>query len=89
MADGFKSDFSGYATKNDVLCSDGRVIRKNAFADQDGTVVPLVFQHDHTSPLSVIGKALLENRDDGVYAYGYLNDTDAVRLLVASFSMAI
>ena len=77
MADGFKSDFSGYATKNDVLCSDGRVIRKNAFADQDGTVVPLVFQHDHTSPLSVIGKALLENRDDGVYAYGYLNDTDA------------
>lgn len=77
MADGFKSDFSGYATKNDVLCSDGRVIRKNAFADQDGTVVPLVFQHDHTSPFSVIGKALLENRDDGVYAYGYLNDTDA------------
>lgn len=77
MANGFKSDFSGYATKNDVLCSDGRVIRKNAFADQDGTVVPLVFQHDHTSPLSVIGKALLENRDDGVYAYGYLNDTDA------------
>lgn len=77
MTDGFKSDFSGYATKNDVLCSDGRVIRKNAFADQDGTVVPLVFQHDHTSPLSVIGKALLENRDDGVYAYGYLNDTDA------------
>lgn len=77
MADGFKSDFSGYAAKNDVLCSDGRVIRKNAFADQDGTVVPLVFQHDHTSPLSVIGKALLENRDDGVYAYGYLNDTDA------------
>lgn len=77
MVDGFKSDFSGYATKNDVLCSDGRVIRKNAFADQDGTVVPLVFQHDHTSPLSVIGKALLENRDDGVYAYGYLNNTDA------------
>lgn len=77
MVDGFKSDFSGYATKNDVLCSDGRVIRKNAFADQDGTVVPLVFQHDHTSPLSVIGKALLENRDDGVYAYGYLNDTNA------------
>lgn len=77
MADGFKSDFSGYATKNNVLCSDGRVIRKDAFADQDGTVVPLVFQHDHTSPLSVIGKALLENREDGVYAYGYLNDTDA------------
>lgn len=77
MADGYKSDFSGYATKNDVLCSDGRVIRKDAFADQDGTIVPLVFQHDHTSPLSVIGKALLENRDDGVYAYGYLNDTNA------------
>lgn len=77
MADGYKSDFSGYATKNDVLCSDGRVIRKDAFADQDGAIVPLVFQHDHTSPLSVIGKALLENRDDGVYAYGYLNDTNA------------
>lgn len=77
MADGYKSDFSGYATKNDVLCSDGRVIRKDAFADQDGTIVPLVFQHDHTSPLSVIGKALLENRADGVYAYGYLNDTNA------------
>lgn len=77
MVDGYKSDFSGYATKNDVLCSDGRVIRKDAFADQDGTIVPLVFQHDHTSPLSVIGKALLENRDDGVYAYGYLNDTNA------------
>lgn len=73
----YKSDFSGYATKNDVLCSDGRVIRKDAFADQDGTIVPLVFQHDHTSPLSVIGKALLENRDDGVYVYGYLNDTNA------------
>lgn len=77
MVDGYKSDFSGYATKNDVLCSDGRVIRKDAFADQDGAIVPLVFQHDHTSPLSVIGKALLENRDDGVYAYGYLNDTNA------------
>lgn len=77
MVDGYKSDFSGYATKNDVLCSDGRVIRKDAFADQDGTIVPLVFQHDHTSPLSVIGKALLENRDDGVYVYGYLNDTNA------------
>lgn len=77
MANSYKSDFSGYATKNDVLCSDGRVIRKDAFADQDGTIVPLVFQHDHTSPLSVIGKALLENRDDGVYAYGYLNDTNA------------
>lgn len=77
MANSYKSDFSGYATKNDVLCSDGRVIRKDAFADQDGTIVPLVFQHDHTSPLSVIGKVLLENRDDGVYAYGYLNDTSA------------
>lgn len=77
MANSYKSDFSGYATKNDVLCSDGRVIRKDAFADQDGTIVPLVFQHDHTSPLSVIGKALLENRDDGVYVYGYLNDTSA------------
>ena len=72
-----KSDFSGYATKNDVMCSDGRIIRTGAFAQCDGSVVPLCFQHDHSSPSSVIGKVMLENRDDGVYCYGYLNDTVA------------
>ena len=72
---GVKYDFSGYATKNDLRCSDGRTIRKNAFKDNDGQTVPLVWQHRHDSPENVIGHALLENRDDGVYAYGSFNDT--------------
>lgn len=71
-----KYDFSGYATKNDLLCSDGRVICKDAFKDNDGTKVPLVWQHVHDNPMNVIGHAVLENRNDGVYAYGYFNDTD-------------
>lgn len=69
-------DFSGWATKNDLRCADGRTIRKNAFADNDGKVVPLVWQHSHDSPENVLGHALLENRDDGVYCYGVFNDTD-------------
>lgn len=69
-------DFSGYATKNNLLCSDGRVICKDAFKDNDGTKVPLVWQHVHDNPMNVIGHAVLENRSDGVYAYGYFNDTD-------------
>ena len=69
-------DFSGYATRNDILCADGRTIRRNAFADQDGKKVPLVFNHLHNDMSQVIGHALLENRKDGVYCYGYLNDTD-------------
>ena len=68
-------DFSGWATKNDIRCADGRVIRRNAFADCDGTTVPLVYNHDHNNIRNVIGHAYLENRDDGVYAYGYLNAT--------------
>ena len=68
-------DFSGYATKNDLLCADGRVIRHDAFKDNDGQVVPLVWQHVHDDPMNVLGHALLENRDDGVYAYAKFNDT--------------
>lgn len=69
-------DFAGYATKNNILCSDGRTIRKNAFANQNGKTVPLVWNHGHDDPGNVIGHALLENRDDGVYCYCYLNDTE-------------
>jgi len=71
-----KFDFGGWATKNDLLCADGRTIRKNAFKDDDGRTVPLVYQHNHEDPTKVIGHALLENRDEGVYAYGSLNNTD-------------
>lgn len=74
---GVNYDFSGYATKNDVKCSDGRTIRKNAFLENDGQTVPLVWQHQHNDPMNVLGHALLENRDDGVYAYGKFNDTAA------------
>lgn len=70
-----KWDFSGYATKNDLKCGDGRTIRKNAFKDNDGQTVPLVWQHVHDNPDNVLGHAMLENRDDGVYCYGYLNHT--------------
>lgn len=72
-----KYDFSGYATRNDIVCSDGRTIRKNAFADQDGQKVPLVWQHQHNSPDNILGHALLENREDGVYAYCSFNGTEA------------
>lgn len=72
-----KFDFSGYATKNDLKCGDGRTIRKDAFKDCDGLVVPLVWGHKHGSPGDVLGHALLENRDDGVYAYGTFNETEA------------
>jgi len=74
-----KFDFSGWATKNDLLCADGRTIRKDAFKDDDGRTVPLVYQHNHDDPTRVIGHALLENRDDGVYAYCSLNNTDMGR----------
>ena len=69
-------DFSGWATKNDLLCADGRIIRRDAFANNDGDIVPLVWQHGHSSPENVIGHALLQNKPDGVYAYGVFNDTD-------------
>lgn len=68
-------DFGGYATKNDLKCSDGRTIRKDAFKDCDGIEVPLVWGHKHGSPGDVLGRAILENREDGVYTYGVFNDT--------------
>ena len=70
-------DFSGWATKNDLQCSDGRTIRHNAFKENDGQTVPLVWNHLHNEPENVLGHALLENRDDGVYCYGTFNDTSA------------
>lgn len=69
-------DFSGWATRNDLLCGDGRTIRKNAFKDCDGQTVPLVYNHSHDDMKDIIGHALLENRDDGVYTYGKFNDTE-------------
>lgn len=68
-------DFSGWATRNDVLCSDGRTIRRDAFKDNDGKKVPLVWNHDHDNPSNVLGHAWLENRPEGVYMYGKFNDT--------------
>lgn len=72
-----KFDFSGWATKNDLTCSDGRTIKHNAFKENDGQRVPLVWQHGHQTVDNVLGHALLENRDEGVYAYCALNDTPA------------
>lgn len=72
-----KPDFSGYCTKNDILCTDGVYIRKGAFKAQDGEQVTLVYMHNHTNIDNVLGHAILENRDDGVYAYGYFNDSPA------------
>ena len=69
-------DFSGWATRNDLLCGDGRTIRKDAFKDNDGQTVPLIWNHDHTNQDAVLGHALLENRADGVYAYCKLNETE-------------
>ena len=68
-------DFCGWATKNNLKCADGRVIRHGAFVTNDGTKVPLVWNHQHNSSDSVLGHAILENRDDGVYAYGFFNNT--------------
>ena len=70
-------DFSGWATRNNLRCSDGRTILKDAFKTNDGQTVPLVWNHQHNESYNVLGHALLENRDDGVYAYCTLNDTDA------------
>ena len=72
-------DFSGWATRNDLKCADGRTIRRDAFKDCDGMTVPLVWSHQHASPSDVLGHALLENRDEGVYTYGYFNNSPAGR----------
>lgn len=69
-------DFSGWATRNNIKCSDGRTIRRDAFKDNDGKTVPLVWNHSHDDPANVLGHALLENRDEGVYAYCTFNDTE-------------
>lgn len=69
-------DFSGWATRNNVRCADGRTIIRDAFKECDGTKVPLVWNHQHNDPSCVLGHALLENRPEGVYAYGYFNDTE-------------
>lgn len=72
-------DFSGWATRNDLKCSDGRTIKRDAFVDNDGQTVPLVWNHQHGGPANVIGHALLENRADGVYAYCSFNETDTAK----------
>ena len=72
-------DFSGWATKNNLRCTDGRIIRQDAFKHNDGATVPLVWNHQHNDPHNVLGHALLENRKDGVYAYCTLNDTEQGR----------
>ena len=74
-----KFDFGGYATKNNLKCADGRTIRKDAFIDCDGMKVPLVWAHKHDDPGKVLGHAILENREDGVYTYGSFNDTASGR----------
>lgn len=70
-------DFCGYATRNDLVCADGRIIRKDAFKNQDGQEVPLVWNHNHDNPDNVLGLAHLENRDDGVYAYCEFNENES------------
>ena len=72
-----KYDFSGWATRNDLVCADGRTIRHNAFQDCDGKTVPLVWNHQHDEPTNILGHALLENRQDGVYAYCTFNETES------------
>ena len=72
-----KFDFGGWATKNNLKCSDGRVIIRDAFKHNDGNTVPLVWNHQHNDPLNILGHAVLENRQEGVYAYCTFNNTDA------------
>lgn len=72
-----KYDFSGWATRNDLLCADGRTIRKDAFKANDGQTVPLVWNHNHNDPDNILGHALLENRDEGVYAYCAFNESES------------
>lgn len=68
-------DFAGWATKSDIVCADGRVIKQDAFKKNDDTTVPLVFEHGWRDPKNIIGRVKLQNRDEGVYAFGYFNDT--------------
>ena len=73
---GKKPDFSGWATKYNIYCADGRTIMNDAFADDDGRDVPIVYGHNHKDIDSVLGHGLLESRPEGIYMYGFLNDTD-------------
>lgn len=75
-----KYDFSGWATKANIRCSDGRTISHDAFKDCDGAIVPLVWNHQHNDPNNILGKVLLKNRGEGVYAYGSFNDSESGRL---------
>jgi len=79
MGEKAKPDFSGWATKAGLVCSDGRTIMEDAFKHQDTLTVPLVWQHTHTEPSNVLGHAVLEHRQGGVYAYGYFNDTEQAK----------
>ena len=72
-------DFAGWVTKNDLLCSDGRTIRRDAFKDCDGMEVPLVYHHDHSDPTNILGKVLLENRPEGVFGYATFNETEKAK----------
>ncbi len=74
-----KFDFSGWATRNNIKCADGRTIMRNAFIDNDGETVPLVWNHSHEDPYDVLGHALLENRPEGVYTYATFNNSDAAK----------
>ena len=76
-------DFCGWATKNDLECSDGRTIRRDAFKDDDGKTVPLVWNHMHDAPDNILGHAMLENRPEGMYTYGNFNDTEKGQLAKA------
>lgn len=71
-----EADFSGWATKNGIKCTDGRTIMQDAFKHQDRRTVPLVWQHQHEGPENILGHAILENRKEGVYTYGFFNDTE-------------
>ena len=73
-------DFAGYATMNDILCSDGRIIKRDAFKAQDGSRIPLLWNHDHQNISDVIGHADLENRSDGVYAYCKFNNSENAKM---------
>lgn len=72
-------DFCGWATRNNIQCSDGRIIRKDAFKSNDGQKVPLVWNHQHNDPTNILGHAMLENREEGVYAYCTFNNTDVAK----------
>src|SRR5947199_939595 len=78
-SDAPKPDFSGWLTKYGIKCSDGRTILAHAFKEQDKATVPLVWQHAHNEPSNILGHLVLEHRDQGVYCFGFFNDTDAAK----------